>query len=342
MKKPPEPPDDDPGMDETLRPRAVAEFLGQTAVVANLKVALEAERGRGEPLDHVLFSGPPGLGKTTLAQLLSAELGARLVPTSGPILKRPADLAGILTQLNAGDHLFIDEIHRISPEAAEYLYSAMEDFVISVPLDSGLHARTVRLDLQRFTLIGATTREGLLPGPFRDRFDIRERLDLYEPDVLVRIIGRTAGILRVEIEPEAAAILARRAQGTPRTANRYVRRVRDYAQVAGKGVITRKIAEEGLARLGVDDEGLTEMHRKVLRAIAGHGGHPVGLKTIAVAVSEEEDTIEEVYEPYLIHLGFLRKTPRGRVGTEKAFKHVGVTFPGDISGQPALFGNDPA
>lgn len=317
--------EDDSRFEDSLRPGTFDDFIGQKKTVQNLKLAIKAARQRKEPLDHSLFSGLPGLGKTTLARLIAFEMKADLKITSGPILKRPGDLAGILTKLQKGDVFFIDEIHRMQSDVEEYLYSAMEDFFICIHVDSGPNARSINLKLDRFTLVGATTREGLLSEPFRDRFNIREKLDLYPAEDLITILRRSAGILNVEIDAESARLLAQRSRGTPRIANRYLRRVRDLAQVKSNNRITPEIAQEGLTMLGVDPAGLEEMDRKILRTIIANNGGPVGLKTISVAVGEQEDTIEEVYEPYLIQKNFLQKTSRGRMITEKARKHLGET-----------------
>jgi holliday junction DNA helicase RuvB len=320
-------PDDLP-LDEMLRPRVFDEFVGQRQVKENLHIYIEAARKRGEPLDHALFSGPPGLGKTTLANLMAAAMSVSIKSTSGPALERPGDLVGLLTNLQKGDILFIDEVHRISRTVEEYLYSAMESFYVDIVLDQGPSARSVKIPLPRFTLIGATTREGLLTAPFRDRFGVVEKLDYYPPEELAEITMNSAKRLRVPIESEATILMASRARGTPRVANRFLRRVRDVAQVMGSGIITLDVAHEGLRRLGVDENGLCEMDRKILRILLSHDGHAVGLKTVAVAVGEEEDTITDVYEPFLIQSGYIRKSPRGRTPTEKAYREYGKALTG--------------
>jgi Holliday junction DNA helicase RuvB len=309
--------------EDTLRPGSFDDFIGQRKTVANLQVAIKAARKRKEALDHVLFSGLPGLGKTTLARLIAYEMKAQLHTTMGPILKRPGDLVGTLTKMEEGDVLFIDECHRMLPDVEEFLYSAMEDFQISISMESGIQGRTINLPLKKFTLVGATTREGLLSEPFRARFGILEKLEWYPSADLVKILHRSARILRTDIDEESAGLLAQRARGTPRVANRYLRRVRDLAEVKSAKKITRPIALEALGMLGVDEAGLEDMDRKILKALVTNTG-PVGLKTLAVAVGEEEGTIEEVYEPYLIQNNFLVRTSRGRKATEKAAKHLGA------------------
>lgn len=304
---------DERDFEQSLRPRRFSQFIGQKQVVENLRVFVEAAKMRGDVLDHILLSGPPGLGKTTLAGIVANELGTRFVATSGPVLERPADLAGILTDLKRGDVLFIDEVHRLPRIVEEYLYSAMEDYQINIVLDQGAAARTIRLNLQPFTLIGATTREGLLTAAFRARFGVVLKLGYYPEEELAEIACRSAAILGVPIDADAALLLAQRSRGTPRVVNRLLRRVRDFAQVLGDGRITAKICEHALAQMGIDEHGCESTDRAILGVLSEHGGGPVGLKTIAVAVGETPDTIEEVYEPYLIRKGFLRKTQRGRV-----------------------------
>lgn len=299
-----------------LRPRTLAEFVGQRQVVDNLGVFVAAARQRGEPLDHILFSGMPGLGKTTLANLIAHEMEVGMHATSGPALERAGDLVSLLTNLGRGDVLFIDEIHRMPKAVEEYLYSAMEDWHIDIVLDQGPAARSVRVSLQRFTLVGATTREGLLSAPFRARFGVLERLDPYPVQDLLTIVRRSAGLLGTPIEDSAATLIAGRSRGTPRVANRILRRLRDVAQVKGDGRIDASIAEQGMRMLGIDGHGLTELDRRILRCLAG-STTPVGLKTVAVAVGEEEDTIEDTYEPHLIREGLVQKTPRGRIVTDK-------------------------
>jgi Holliday junction DNA helicase RuvB len=318
---------DDLGFEQKVRPETFDSFIGQNQVRHNLGVCIRAARNRSEPLDHVLLSGPPGLGKTTLAHIIAREMSAEIKMTSGPALVRPGDLAGLLTGLSEGNVLFIDEIHRLSPVVEEYLYGAMEDYQISIVIDQGVNARTINLTLPRFTLIGATTREGLLTYPFRARFGVLERLSFYPWEDLYTIVVRSARILKIAIDDAAARVIAQRARGTPRIVNRYLRRTRDVAQDRGLDRITLEIADEGMKMLGVDPEGLVEMDRRILRALIQHGGGPVGLKTVAVSVSEEEDTIEDVYEPYLIQQGFLSKTPRGRVVTAKAYDHLKLDKP---------------
>jgi Holliday junction DNA helicase RuvB len=325
--------DRDLKFEDTLRPGAFDDFIGQRKTVDNLRIAIKAARKRKEALDHVLFSGLPGLGKTTLARIIAFEMKAMLTTTSGPILKRPGDLVGTLTKLQEGDVLFIDECHRMLPEVEEFLYSAMEDYQISISMETGPQGRTITLPVKRFTLVGATTREGLLSEPFRARFGILEKLEWYPPEDLVRILKRSAKILGIDIDDESAALLAARARGTPRIANRYLRRVRDLAQVKGGNRITRPVTLEALGMLGVDEVGLEEMDRKILRALIAQKGAAVGIKTLSVAVGEEEDTIEEVYEPYLIQNDFLVRTARGRKATEKAAKHLGVTTSKDEQGK---------
>ncbi len=331
----PDPFTDEQDFERSVRPDSFDEFVGQEKVRRNLSIYIKAARQRDEPLEHVLLSGPPGLGKTTLANIICREMGAELKPTAGPALVRPGDLAGHLTGLNEGDVLFIDEIHRLSPIIEEYLYSAMEDFQIPIVIDQGVNARSITLTLPKFTLVGATTREGLLTGPLRDRFGISEQLSFYPPEELLRIVRRSAQILDIPVDDGPAKDIARRARGTPRIVNRYLKRIRDVAQVNGEGIINTEIVAEGMHMLGVDHLGLVEKDRRIMRAIIDHGGGPVGVKTIAVTVSEEEETVEEVYEPYLIQQGFVTKTPRGRVVTAKAYEHLEIEPPPD--GQMSLF-----
>jgi Holliday junction DNA helicase RuvB len=321
--------------ENSLRPQRLAEFVGQRQVVENLRVALEAARARGEALEHVLVSGPPGLGKTSLARILAAELGVRLHATAGPALDRPRDLVGILTQLQPRDVLFIDEVHRIPAAVEEYLYTAMEDFQVDLTLDQGAHARVLPLTLNRFTLIGATTREGLLSAPFRGRFGHLERLVPYPDEDLVVILLRSARILEVALEPAAALVLATRSRGTPRVANRFLRRVRDLAQVTGASTIDAALVDDALQRLGVDRHGLEELDRRILACLEG-SREPLGLKTIAAAVGESEDTIEDVFEPHLLRSGFVQKTARGRRLTPAGRK---VLTAAPAPGSPDLFGS---
>lgn len=314
--------------DLTLRPGRFADFIGQAKVRERLELSVAAAKGRGEAMDHVLLCGPPGLGKTTMAYILGAAMGANVKATSGPILAKPADLAGMLTNLEPGDVLFIDEIHRIQKSVEEYLYSAMEDFVIDIVLDQGAHARSVRLNLPRFTLIGATTRSGLLSAPMRSRFGMTNRLDYYTPEELAEVIQRSARILNVDIAEEGAGEIAARSRGTPRIANNLLRWVRDYAQVRADNHITRDIADRALAMLDIDRHGLDEMDKRILSTIIGKfGGGPVGISTIAVSVGEERDTIEEVYEPYLMQQGLLSRTPQGRTATASAYRLLGLPPP---------------
>ncbi|NUN52672.1 MAG: Holliday junction branch migration DNA helicase RuvB, partial [Planctomycetaceae bacterium] len=319
--------EEDGGLDLALRPRNFEGFVGQARTVDNLKVAVEAARQRGEPLDHVLLSGLPGLGKTTLACLLAREMGSDLRLTSGPALGKAADLAGLLTNLRKGDVLFVDEVHRLHPVVEEYLYSAMEDYAIDIVIDSGPSARSVRVTLQPFTLVGATTREGLLSAPFRSRFGITEKLEPYPPEDLEEVVRRSAAMLSVEIEAGATALLASRSRGTPRVANRFLKRVRDLAQLVAKNRISVAVAEDAMARLGVDRNGLSAVDRSLLLGLARSGGGPVGLKTLALLVGEEQDTVEDVIEPFLIREGYLDRTPRGRRLTDRGFAAVGERPP---------------
>lgn len=316
----------DAALDGTLRPGAFSEFTGQPKVKERLDIAVQAAKQRGDSLDHILLSGPPGLGKTTLAGILSREMGGELKVTSGPTIEKAADLAGLLTNLNKGDVLFIDEIHRLQKNIEEYLYPAMEDFTLDIIIDQGPNARSVRLNLPRFTLIGATTRSGLLTAPLLTRFPVRERLDYYQGEDLQKIVLRSARLLDVETDPDGAAEIARRSRGTPRIANNLLRRVRDYAQVRGDGRISGEIADKALAMLEIDQDGLDEMDKRILEAIiVKFSGGPVGLSSLAVAVGEEPDTLEEVYEPYLILEGYLNRTPQGRVATEASFQKLGLS-----------------
>ncbi len=317
--------DEDMELDQTLRPTGFEDFPGQDKAKDELQLYVEAARQRGDSLDHVLLHGPPGLGKTTLAAILSNEMGVQFRTSSGPVLERPADLAGMLTNLQQGDLFFIDEIHRLNHVVEEHMYSAMEDFRIDIMVDKGPNARSIPLPLDRFTLVGATTRTGLLTAPLRARFQIQIHLEFYKPEDLFLIIKRAAGILNVEIDDEGAMEIARRSRGTPRIANRYLRRVRDYAQVRGDGRITKDIAGAAFNMLGVDSAGLDSMNRSILETIIHkYKGGPVGVKTLSVAVGEERDTLEEVYEPYLVLGGFIKHTSRGRVVTEQAYGHLGL------------------
>jgi holliday junction DNA helicase RuvB len=314
--------------DAALRPSRLDEFVGQAQVKASLQIAIDAARGRRETLDHTLFFGPPGLGKTTLAMLMAREMGVQLRTTSGPVLDKPGDLVGLLTSLGTGDMLFIDEIHRMKPALEEFLYSAMEDFRIDVRIAEGPNAQTIPMPLERFTLIGATTRFGLLTPPMRARFGIVERLSFYPPDELRQIVARSAAILGVPIDADGTAEIARRSRGTPRIANRLLRRVRDYAEVKADGRVTASVASAALARLNVDEFGLDEMDARILTTIIEKfGGGPVGLGTVAVAVGEDAGTLQDVYEPYLIQQGFLERTQRGRCATALAYRRFGLTPP---------------
>jgi Holliday junction DNA helicase RuvB len=317
----------DAPLDISLRPRTLAEFPGQDKTKANLSIAIEAARARGESMDHVLFYGPPGLGKTCLAYIIAAEVGANIRATSGPAVERTGDLAAILTNLKPHDILFIDEIHRLNRTVEEILYPALEDFAIDLIIGKGPGAKNLRLNLPPFTLIGATTRYAMLSAPLRDRFGSVFRLDFYDEDTLMRIVERSARILGVHAEPDGLREIARRARGTPRVANRLLKRVRDYAEVVADGVITEAVANEALSKLEVDGIGLDVTDHKVLRTIIEKfNGGPVGLDTIAASISEEADTVTDVYEPYLMQLGFLERTPRGRVATKRAYEHLGIPF----------------
>lgn len=324
-------------IERALRPLSFDDFTGQHKILENLKVFVAAAKGREEPLDHVLLHGPPGLGKTTLSNIIANELNAEIKITSGPVLEKPSDLAGLLTNLEANSVLFIDEIHRLNPVVEEYLYSAMEDFRIDIMLDSGPNARTIQISLNPFTLIGATTRAGLLTSPLRARFGINSRLEYYTSDLLTTIVKRSAYLLKTPINEEGAFEIARRSRGTPRIANNLLRRTRDFAQIKGDGTITIEIAQIALKALDVDQDGLDEMDNRILSAIIEKfKGGPVGLSTIATAVSEEAETIEEVYEPFLIQEGYLKRTARGREATEKAYKHLKKVPPGAL-GSGSLF-----
>jgi Holliday junction DNA helicase RuvB len=313
---------EDQAFESTLRPSAFDDFVGQAKVVENLKVFIEAARQRAEALDHVLLYGPPGLGKTTLAYIVANELGVDVKTTSGPVLDKAGDLAGVLTNLQEHDVLFIDEIHRLNNVVEEYLYSAMEDFKLDIMIDRGANARSIQISLPNFTLVGATTRAGLLTAPMRARFGVVLRLDYYKANDLYRIILRSAGLLNVEVDENGAMEIARRSRGTPRVANRLLRRTRDFAQVKAEGKITKEVADQALQMLEVDELGLDEMDKRIIRTIIEkYNGGPVGINTIAVAVSEESETIEEIYEPFLIQEGFIKRTPRGRVATPFAYEH---------------------
>lgn len=328
--------------EQGLRPRTLADFVGQEELKDHLSIILEAARGRGQPVDHLLFAGPPGLGKTTLANIVAHEMGAELHVTSGPALERAGDLASILSQMGEGDALFIDEIHRLSRAVEEVLYPAIEDFQLDIVLGKGPAARSIRMDVPAFTLVGATTRTGLITGPLRDRFGLVARLDYYETSDLEAIVVRTAQILGVEMHPDGAREIARRARGTPRIANRLLRRVRDFAEVRGSGVIDRSTARDGLAVFGVDERGLDKVDRALLDALCRRfGGGPVGLSTLAISVAEPTETVEDVYEPFLIREGLLMRTPRGRVATPAAWEHLDLAPPRqapDPDLPPGLFG----
>ncbi|MEM6630721.1 MAG: Holliday junction branch migration DNA helicase RuvB [Bacteroidota bacterium] len=326
--------------DKQLRPQLLEDFTGQKKITDNLKIFIEAAKMRGEALDHVLLHGPPGLGKTTLSFIIAHELGSDITTTSGPVLEKPGDLAGLLTNLERGDVLFIDEIHRLSSVIEEYLYSAMEDFKIDIMVETGPNARSIEIALNPFTLVGATTRAGLLTSPMLARFGINARLEYYDAETLKKIVQRSAGVLQVPIEAEAALEIARRSRGTPRIANRLLRRSRDFAQVKGDGIITLAIAKTTLSALEVDESGLDDMDNKILLTIIDKfKGGPVGLNSIAASVGEEPDTLEEVYEPYLVMEGFIKRTARGRMATERAYEHCDRLSgrEGSNTGQSSLF-----
>jgi Holliday junction DNA helicase RuvB len=331
--------DDDLSLEVGLRPRRLAEFVGQRELKEHLSIVLEAARRRGQAADHLLFAGPPGLGKTSLAGIVAAEMDVHLHITSGPALERAGDLAAILTKLEEGDVLFIDEIHRLSRSVEEILYPAMEDFQLDIVVGKGPAASSIRLPLPRFTLVGATTRTGMITGPLRDRFGLVARLDYYDADELESIVTRAASILDVVMDAEGAREIARRSRGTPRIANRLLRRVRDFAEVRADGSVDRQVAREALALFGVDDRGLDKLDRAVLRSICEQfGGGPVGLSTLAISVGEQPETVEDVYEPFLIQLGMLARTPRGRVAMPAAWQHIGLSAPGPDTGTtPNLF-----
>jgi len=313
-------------LENSLRPRVLSEYIGQEKVKENMKIFIEAAKKRGEPLDHVLFYGPPGLGKTTLSNIISSEMNSNIRITSGPAIEKPGDLAAILTNLAENDILFIDEIHRMNKSVEEILYPALEDFKLDIIIGKGPSARSIRLDLPKFTLIGATTRIGTLGTPLRDRFGIIHRLELYEPQELELIVTRSANILEIKIDKNGAAEIARRSRGTPRIANRLLKRVRDYAEVLGNGEITEELAKIALNRLEIDDLGLDNIDKKMLEAIVfKYAGGPVGVETLAATIGEEVETIEDVYEPYLMQIGFLARTPRGRIATPNAYKHLGIS-----------------
>ena len=314
--------------ESTLRPSQFEDYIGQEKTKRNLKIFIEAARIRGDALDHVLFYGPPGLGKTTLANIIASEMGANIKSTSGPVIEKSGDLAAILTNLKKGDILFIDEIHRLSNVIEEILYSAMEDYNLDIMIGQGPSARSIKLELPPFTLVGATTRAGLLTSPLRDRFGVVHRLDYYSSEELKTIITRSSSILKIEIHPEGAREIARRSRGTPRISNRLLKRVRDYAQVKANGVITKDVAEKSLAMMEIDPFGLDKMdHKLMLTLIEKFRGGPVGVESLAASISEEKDTIEDVLEPYLIQSGFIQRTPRGRIATEIAYKYFGITPP---------------
>ncbi len=322
-----------------LRPRRMGEFVGQSALKERLSILIEAAMGRGEPVDHVLFSGPPGLGKTSLAGIVAAEMGAQMRATSGPALDRPGDLAAVITNLDRGDVLFIDEIHRLPRQVEEVLYPAMEDFSLDIVVGKGPAARSIKIELPRFTLIGATTRVGRVAPPLRDRFGYVARLDYYEAEDLAAIVRRSAGILECELTSDGAELISARSRGTPRIANRLLRRVRDYADVRADGVVDAETAARALEVFEVDERGLDKVDRAILSAVIDKfGGGPVGLSTLAIAVGEEPETVEDAYEPFLLQQGFLRRTPRGRVATPRAYAHLGVAPPDAGAGQGSLLG----